>query len=313
MPPSRPSRPDPDAADRMTQDSKRRPFSQTKGAALLAVCCCSPPFSGSDPARCVEADGAARSVPAIAGSAGAQNSRRRSRSPWWARAACKPGKTPGGRCPAPRAGRRRRGRGSLANAGCRRRRLGDRTRAIADLRLAVKALPSSLALQGALAQARSTDPAAPPAALALAIAPQGPTPLLNQYAAGSFLNPLAQWWGRRHPDQSGFATRQAWAGSRPGDARAQRLWGEALLENRRLPEAGAALSLALSLDPSSPDTHLALAQSCIKAARLPKPNCNIWPASHFGRIGCPPCSASARPHSTRSEQQAIHAYTAPPR
>jgi len=137
---------------------------------------------------------------------------------------------------------------------------GDRARAVADLRLGLKALPSSAVLQGALAQARAAGADAPPAALARAIDPQGPALLRERYAAGSRLNGLAEWWGRRHPTQSGFATRQAWASERPGDAQAQRLWGEALLRDRRVPEAGAALSLALSLAPESPETNLAVAR-----------------------------------------------------
>ena len=135
----------------------------------------------------------------------------------------------------------------------------DRTRAVADLRLGVKALPLSTTLQGALAQARISDPNASPAALAVVIDPQGPAPLRTRYADGSGLNGIAQWWGRQHPEESGFATRQAWAAARPGDAQAQRLWGEALLRNRRLPEAGAALTLALSLAPHSPAVNLAVA------------------------------------------------------
>ncbi len=147
---------------------------------------------------------------------------------------------------------------------------GDRARAIADLRLGVKALPLSTVLQGALAQARSSDPAAPPSALAAAIDPQGPAPLQARYAAGSRLNGLAEWWGRRHPDGSGFVTRQSWAQERPGDAQAQRLWGEALLRNRRLSEAGSVLAYALSLAPDAPEANLALANYDAQAGDAPK-------------------------------------------
>lgn len=147
---------------------------------------------------------------------------------------------------------------------------GDRTRAIADLRLGVKALPASTALQGALAQAKISDANAPPPVLAAAIDPQGPAPLRARYAAGSRLNGLAEWWGRHHPSESGFATRQAWASERPGDAEAQRLWGEALLANRRLPEAGPALALAQSLAPASSAANLALADYYAQAGDSPK-------------------------------------------
>ena len=147
---------------------------------------------------------------------------------------------------------------------------GDRVRAIADLRLGVQALPAAPALQGALAEARITDPQAPPAALALAIEPRGPGPLLAEYGAGSFLSPLARRLGEFRPETSGFMSRQERAAARPRDAQAQRLWGEALLQNRRLPEAEGALAQALALAPDSPAAHLALARLLMQTGRAPK-------------------------------------------
>ena len=145
---------------------------------------------------------------------------------------------------------------------------GDRARAVADLRLGLKVFPSSAILQNSLAQAAAAD--APPAVLARVISPQGPAALRERYAAGSGLNGLAEWWGRCHPEKSGFATRQVWASERPGDAQAQRLWGEALLRNRRIPEAGVALSLALSLAPQSPKTNLAMARCLAQSGDMSK-------------------------------------------
>lgn len=144
---------------------------------------------------------------------------------------------------------------------------GDRARALGDLRLGLKTLPDSLSLQNALARARAEDPQAPPPVLAQAIGPDGAAPLLARYAVGSRLNGLALWWGRLHPDAGGTATRSALALERPGDAQTQRLWGEALLQNRRLAEAGPALGLALSLSPSSPATNLDIADYLIRAGR----------------------------------------------
>ena len=142
---------------------------------------------------------------------------------------------------------------------------GDRNRAIADLRLGIKTLPNAIELQNALARARTTDPKTPPPVLALAILPDGPAPLLQTYAAGSRLNGLTEWWGRRHPEGSGFATRQTWAAEQPGNAQAQRLWGEALLRNRRVGEAGPVLTNAVALAPHSPAANLALAH-CLEQA-----------------------------------------------
>ena len=147
---------------------------------------------------------------------------------------------------------------------------GDRGKAIADLRLGIKTLPDDTALQTALARARTADPNGPPPALALAILPDGPAPLLQTYAAGGRLNGLAEWWGRRHPESSGFATRRAWASEQPGSAQAQRLWGEALLQNRRAVEARPVLMNAVALAPQSPAANLALAQCLEQTGDVPK-------------------------------------------
>jgi predicted Zn-dependent protease len=134
---------------------------------------------------------------------------------------------------------------------------GDRARAIADLRLGLRARPTSAALQGALAQARSTPPDAPSYVLAAAISPRGAAPLVAEYGAGSFLNGAADWWGRRHAEQSGFSTRQAWVARHPNDPQTLRLWGLALIRNRRLPEAESLLRQAVALAPDSPAANLA--------------------------------------------------------
>ena len=147
---------------------------------------------------------------------------------------------------------------------------GDRAKAIADLRLGLKALPASAPLQEALAQARTARPDLPPPALAIAISPHGPQELLPTYAAGSRLNGLAEWWGRHHPEKSGFATRQAWTEEEPNNAQAQRLWGQALLQNRRVAEAEAVLTHAIALAPNSLLANLALADSLLKAGDAPK-------------------------------------------
>lgn len=138
---------------------------------------------------------------------------------------------------------------------------GQSRRALADLRLGVKSLPDSTLLPSRMTDARAMGPSPAPGALAAAISPQGPDALLAVYGRGSFLNGLAEWWGRRHTAGSGFATREAWAEAQPGNAQAQRLWGEALTRNRRLPEALAALRAASGLAPQSLACHLALADA----------------------------------------------------
>lgn len=265
----RPVRPTPDAGTRLTQTPQRRPLSRTKGAALLAVALLLVFAAVTLPGLWRETRLREAFLPQLEAQA--------ARDP-----------NDGALLALVGAGRMAAGE-NIGAADALRQAVadgesndavwtalaanaaasGDRTRALADLRLGVKNLPDSTALQGALARARVADPAPPPA-LAQAIAPDGPAPLRARYAAGSALNGLAAWWGRHHPESSGFATRQAWARERPGDAQAQRLWGEALLRERRPVEARLALGLALSLAPHSPAANLALADSYAQAGDSPK-------------------------------------------
>jgi tetratricopeptide (TPR) repeat protein len=136
---------------------------------------------------------------------------------------------------------------------------GDVRYAKADFALALRAHPQSPALQVAQIRIRVLGRRPAPDALARALCPDGPSPLVASLTRGSRLNGLSEWWGRRHPEASGFATREDWARQHPEDAEAQRLWGQALLTNRRLPEATAALKRAVALAPGSADTNLALA------------------------------------------------------
>lgn len=131
-------------------------------------------------------------------------------------------------------------------------------RATAILKVAAHDHPSP-ALQAALARVQALGPHPDDRVLASAISPQGVTPLLEGYAGGSVFNRAVSWWGRHHPDESGFETRRAWAQEAPEDAQAQRLWGLALMRNRRLPEAEAPLLKAVTLAPHSAAAHLALA------------------------------------------------------
>lgn len=147
---------------------------------------------------------------------------------------------------------------------------GQTGRAVADLRLGIANLPHAPLLPARLKQAQSLGPNASPGQLAQTISPEGAEPLLGVYARGSFLNGIVSWWGRRHPDSSGFATRQEWVQARPDDAEAQRFWGMALMQNRRLPEAVAVLHQSVALAPQSPASHLALADALRLGGHLPE-------------------------------------------
>ena len=142
-------------------------------------------------------------------------------------------------------------------------------RAPAYLRVAMRDLntPGIAAAQARCAALRRD---ASPLAIAGAICPQGPEPLVRAYSPGSFLNGLVEWWGRQRPEQSGFATRQDWASEEPNDPQAQRLWAEALMQNRRLPEAAAALQNALALAPDSPESHMDAALLLAGQGQLPQ-------------------------------------------
>lgn len=135
---------------------------------------------------------------------------------------------------------------------------GDRMRASAILRIGMQDAARAPKLRSAIEAANALGPTASPQQLAEALCPGGTGPLAERYTAGSFLNGFAAWRGTRNKAESGFATREQMARANPRDAEWQRLWGEALTRNRRLPEAEKALKTALELAPDSPEAHLAM-------------------------------------------------------
>ena len=141
---------------------------------------------------------------------------------------------------------------------------GEPEKALAVLKLGAARIPEiAPALRDLLARCQALPPTlqADGPRLAETIYPNGIHLAAAYYTAGSFLNGLAEWRGRRDPAASGFATRERWAKQQPNDPQAQRLWGEALLTNRRPEEAEAILVRAAALAPASPGTHLALADT----------------------------------------------------
>ncbi|MDQ2732395.1 MAG: tetratricopeptide repeat protein [Armatimonadota bacterium] len=113
-------------------------------------------------------------------------------------------------------------------------------------------------LQDMADRAAQLPPDVSPVQVASAIAPDGPEPLLRERASGSFLNGIVEWWGRKHPEASGFATRENWVKEEPDNAAVECLWGEALLTNHDLPHAAKAIQHALDLNPRSADIHLSV-------------------------------------------------------
>ncbi len=116
-------------------------------------------------------------------------------------------------------------------------------------------------LRAALQRYSALTADTPPGVAAQTICPRTPSELLLPYTRGSLLNGLAAWYGRRHPGQSGFATRQEWAREQPNSGQAQLLWAEALLKNECYAEAEGAARRALLLLPDSLSAHLDLADA----------------------------------------------------
>ena len=138
---------------------------------------------------------------------------------------------------------------------------GQREAAGAVLQMGMKNPGIAPKLQAAIERVRPLPTNATPEQLAGAIAPEGVTPLLQKYASGSWLDSYSNWQGKRNFNQSGFATREAWAKVQPTNAEAQRLWGEALLRNHRYLEAEQVFRKAIENDPNSFPAHLGLADA----------------------------------------------------
>ena len=114
-----------------------------------------------------------------------------------------------------------------------------------------------------MSRAQAVGAAPDPSALAAAICPEGPAALAQDYAPGSFLNGLSSWWGKNHPDRSGFATREQWARDEPSNADVQRLWGLALLRNARVAEAAQVLTKVVGMEPNVAEAHAGLGQAML--------------------------------------------------
>jgi tetratricopeptide (TPR) repeat protein len=138
---------------------------------------------------------------------------------------------------------------------------GARRDAMADLMLGLKAHPGSPALMEAAKAAEALPKSAGGPQLAKVIAGGQPYGLLAARTRGSFLNDVFQWWGRQHPEASGFATREAWLREDPDNPRVIRLWADALAKNARYSEALQTAQLAVKAAPNSPEANLLLAQS----------------------------------------------------
>ena len=135
---------------------------------------------------------------------------------------------------------------------------GDRRSSAETLLLGKKTPSLQPAMEGAIQRVSKLKSNASSGDIASAICPEGPGKKLSAYSQGSFLNGLAQTWGRRNPEKSGYATREAWILQEPNNPAVQRLWGEALLRNSRLSEAEMALTSSIHGDANSPEAHLAL-------------------------------------------------------
>lgn len=132
---------------------------------------------------------------------------------------------------------------------------GDPVKARAVLRLGMRHPHLEPRLRVAFERSLVLGPAPAPDALANSICPQGTALLIASRTKGSFLNGLMEWWGRRHPEKSGFATRERWAREQPRNVKVQQLWAEALVRHRRWTEAEQVARRVVKLNPKSPAAH----------------------------------------------------------
>ncbi len=141
---------------------------------------------------------------------------------------------------------------------------GNRAKAEQILQRAVSNPATQGQAQGALDRVRSLPPDAPVERVAETISPGGVSSLRERYLKPVWTDGLVIWRDSFRKEESGFLAREQWAKDLPNDAQAQRLWGEALLKNRRLPEAEAAAQRAVELAPDSPKSLLLLGDVRLK-------------------------------------------------
>lgn len=140
--------------------------------------------------------------------------------------------------------------------------LGDRQGAVQALQDGKRAQGGDNAnMDAAIDKVQGMSSKADPRALAQAACPGFPNVLVDAYAQGSYLNGLVAWWGKKHPADSGFATRQEWASDEPQNQQAQQLWAAALIMNERPTDAVGVLENVVNANPNSADAHKALAES----------------------------------------------------
>ena len=141
---------------------------------------------------------------------------------------------------------------------------GQPSKAGAILKLGLNYRQAESDIRAALNRCRTIGQTASPAVLAQTLCPSGVTPLEAKYMAGSPLDPLFDWWGKRHPASSGYETRKKWSKSEPDNIAVQVLWVDALLTNRRFADAEAVALRIVSYAPQSAESHLALADVLYK-------------------------------------------------
>lgn len=136
---------------------------------------------------------------------------------------------------------------------------GQPYRAGAILKLGLKYPGAAADIHAALERCQTIGSSPAPEVLAQTLCPLGVKPLETKYMTGSPLDGLVDWWSRRHPNTSGYETRRKWSEHEPSNISVQVLWIDALIRNRRLPDAEAVGERIVSIAPQSPDAHLALA------------------------------------------------------
>lgn len=147
---------------------------------------------------------------------------------------------------------------------------GEPGKAKGDLSLAIRMFPTSPGLQSAQVRVRLLGATHDNQALARSICPDGTSALEQKLELGGKLNDVSVWLDSKHPEGSGFASREQWARQQPSDGNIQRLWGLALLKNQRYGEAIDVLRHSVEIAPESAPAILALAQAYEQSGLAPK-------------------------------------------
>lgn len=152
---------------------------------------------------------------------------------------------------------------------------GERIKSGAILKQALKNPLTRSSAQSALERCRSLPQEVPSERLAETICPGGVRTLRQKYTKSDYLDSILIWRDSFYKEKSGRIAREKWATNNPNDAESLRLWGESLLQNRRIAEAEVTAQRALEIAPTSPKCLLLLGKVRLKGGAPAKAALNF--------------------------------------